>query len=52
MSWGDVDRRATLRFTEEAVGGTVMGLEGSLWPQMRDSRASDNQPVSGMGRSS
>ena len=51
MSWGDVDRQATLGFTEETVGGIVMGSGGSLGPQMRDSRASDNQPVSGMGRS-
>lgn len=28
MSWGDVDRWATLGFTEEAVGGTVMGSGG------------------------
>ena len=51
MSWGDVDRQATLGFTEEAVGGTVMGSGGSLGPQIRDSQASDDQPVSGVGRS-
>lgn len=51
VSWGDVDRQATLGFTEEAVGGTVMGSGGSLGPQIRDSQASDDQPVSGVGRS-